>query len=198
MVRNNQPATITVGQTVPFVTGQTYTANVGMQNNISWRDVGIILQVTPFITSDGLVEMIVAPEISALTDEYVTVSSNVNLRVVSNRKANTVVVTPDRQPIVIGGLMSNEKVMNESKIPWLGDIPWVGAAFRRRVTSTAKKELLIFLLPTVVRAPSELAAYSDKESKDISLDKSSFSYDEVQKFFDGIPVNKPEPSKKKK
>lgn len=198
MVQNNQPATITVGDSVPFITGTTYSPNIGQVNTVTYKDIGIILKVTPFITADGLVQMIVAPEISALTDEYVTISSNVNMRVYSTRSANTVVVTPNGQPIVIGGLMSNEKIMSESKVPWLGDIPWVGAAFRRRVTSNAKKELLIFMLPIVVRAPTELAANTDKEAKELDLSRSSFNYEEVQRFFDGIPVVKPEPDKKKK
>ncbi len=66
LARNNQPATITVGQSVPLVTGVRYDNFGNAINSIAYQDVGVILRVTPFITGDGLVQMIVSPEISRL------------------------------------------------------------------------------------------------------------------------------------
>ena len=66
LARNNQPATITVGQSVPLITGVRYDNFGNAINSITYQDVGVILRVTPFITGDGLVEMIVSPEISRL------------------------------------------------------------------------------------------------------------------------------------
>ena len=64
LARNNQPATITVGQQVPLITGVTYDSFGNSHNAITYTSVGVILKVTPFITEDGLVEMMVSPQIS--------------------------------------------------------------------------------------------------------------------------------------
>ncbi|HSH15461.1 MAG TPA: hypothetical protein VLD18_05465, partial [Verrucomicrobiae bacterium] len=73
LARNNQQATITVGQEVPLVTNTRVTDQNAVINTVQYREIGIILRVTPFITPDGLVEMIVAPEISSLSDRTVDI-----------------------------------------------------------------------------------------------------------------------------
>ena len=128
MVRNNQPATITIGQSVPLISGVSYpSTTAGPVTTVSYSDVGIILSVTPFIAKNGMVEMIVAPQISSLSSTTVQIATNVNIPVIGKRSANTVVVTPDGQTAVIGGLIENDKTTIDSKIPLLGDIPLLGA-----------------------------------------------------------------------
>ena len=105
---------------------------------INYQSVGIILRVTPFINSNGMVEMIVSPQISQLSAQSVTVSAGVSAPVIDLRSADTVVVTPDGQTIIIGGLMQNQKTQTDSKIPLLGDIPLLGNLFKRRVKRTRK------------------------------------------------------------
>ena len=105
-------------------------------NTITYDNVGIILRVTPFITSEGTVEMIVAPEISSLTAQTVPISSTVSAPVIDKRSAETVVVTPHGQTVVIGGLMETQRIEDIQKIPLLGDIPLLGAAFRRTIKTT--------------------------------------------------------------
>src|SRR5690606_28353238 len=123
LTRNNQEAIITVGSEVPFVTDTRITESGQQINTIVYEDIGIILRVTPFITRDGLVEMILAPEISTLTDETVPISDTLRSPVFAKRSADTVVVTPNGQTVVIGGLMEDNKTEVTSKIPLLGDIP---------------------------------------------------------------------------
>ena len=99
-------------------------------NTISYTDVGIILQVTPFINADGTVEMIVAPQISSVdtsqSQSLGTGSNNISAPYLDIRSADTVVATPDGQTVVIGGLMQNSKSTTDSKVPLLGDIPLLG------------------------------------------------------------------------
>ncbi|HVY71576.1 MAG TPA: hypothetical protein VHH73_16705, partial [Verrucomicrobiae bacterium] len=136
LTRNNQPATITVGQSVPLVTSVSFNGLTGNPiNSISYQSVGIILKVTPFITSENLVEMIVSPQISQLSDQSVPISQGVNAPVIDMRSADTVVVTPNRQTVIIGGLMQNQKTQSESKIPLLGDIPGLGNLFKHKTSS---------------------------------------------------------------
>ena len=171
LARNNQQATINVGQRVPLISGVTYDSFGNQRNAITYQDVGIILQVTPFITSDGMVEMIVAPEVSSVSDSSVTFTSGFGTNnvggssapIINTRRADTVVVVPDGQPVVIGGLMTSSKISSESKVPLLGDIPLLGWMFKHKVTNNGKTELLIFLTPHIVKDPRDLAALSATE-----------------------------------
>jgi general secretion pathway protein D len=197
LARNNQQATITVGQQVPLVTNVRYDTLGNQINTVTYQDVGIILRVTPFITSGGLVEMIIAPEISGLSDQTVTISTGVTAPVINMRSADTVVVTPDGQTVVIGGLMENSKIQTDSKIPILGDIPLLGLAFKRRVKSDTKTELLIFLTPHVVLNPAQLVSMAVTEREKVSLAAKSFSEKELDRFLDSLPPKDSPPPKKK-
>lgn len=197
LARNNQPATITVGQSVPLITSVRYDNFGNAINSVSYEDVGIILKVTPFISNDGLVEMIVAPEISSLTDQTVTIAAGVAVPVIAKRSADTVVVTPNGQPVIIGGLMQNNKTESESKIPILGDIPLLGNLFKRKIKNNAKTELLIFLTPHIVETPSQLVALSEKERAASVLPKKAFTEQDMDQFLNELPKN-PEKKKGKK
>jgi len=187
LARNNQQATITIGQQVPLITNVRYDTFGNQINGITYQNVGIILQVTPFISSDGMVEMIVAPQISSLADSSVNVATGTNsvaAPVINIRSADTVVVTPDGQTVVIGGLLSNNKTENESKIPLLGDIPLLGNLFKRKVKSDVKTELLIFLTPTIVQHPHELASLSDAAREDNRQIEKSFGKGELDRYLE--------------
>ncbi len=188
MVRNNQPATITVGQSVPLVTGVTINALTGSPlSTINYQNVGVILQVTPFITPDGLVEMILSPQISDLSSQTVQISSNVFAPVIDIRSASTVVVTPDGQTVIIGGLMENDKTTIDSKIPILGDIPGLGFLFKHHQKAITKKELLIFVTPHVVITPAQIDQVTHYESGKADLSRKAFNSQELDKFFDTLP-----------
>ena len=183
LARHNQEAVITIGQEVPFIRNSRVTQDGQTINTVEYEDIGIILRVTPFITTDGLVEMVVAPEISTLTGETVPISDNINAPVFAKRAAETRVVLPDGHTVVIGGLMEDNKTETTSKVPILGDIPLLGMAFRHKVKEDAKTELLIFLTPHIVEAPSHLAEVSDAEKANSVLAPKAFSEDQMKKFF---------------
>lgn len=192
LARNNQPATILVGQSVPLVTDVSFSTFSGLPiNSISYTDVGIILKVTPFITSDGQVEMIVAPEISSVSaTDSVTISEGVQAPVIDKRSADTVVVTPDGQTVIIGGLIADRKTELVNKIPILGDLPWLGFFFRSTTKTDVKTELLIFLTPHIVQAPSQLAALSAKEQAQSGATK-TLTEEELSKYLDQLPTAPP-------
>jgi general secretion pathway protein D len=194
LARNNQQASIVVGQQVPLITGVNYDTFGNQHNSISYQNVGIILQVTPFITSDGLVEMILAPQISSIdANQSVQINTATNGSVVTTpiidiRSANTVVVTPDGQTVVIGGLIQNSKTTSDSKIPILGDIPLLGNLFKHKITADVKTELLIFLTPHVVKTPMELAGLTVKEGQKSPLAPQAFSEQELNQFLDNAAL----------
>lgn len=192
MARDGQPATIVVGQSVPLITSVSFNTLSGSPiNSVTYTDVGIILRVTPFITSDGMVQMIVSPQTSSLDPTTtVPISQGVNAPVIDVRSADTVVVTPDSQTVVIGGLMQNDKASSENKIPILGDIPVLGNLFKRKIKSGTKNELLIFLTPHIIPAPTELVAMTSEEKRHM-LTPHSYSEEELDRFLDKMPTKKP-------
>jgi len=194
LARNNQQATITIGQQVPLISGVTYDNFGNQRNAITYEDVGIILRVTPFITSDGMVEMIVAPEVSSVSDSTVSFATGTNdlgsatAPIINVRSADTVVVVPDGETVVIGGLMQTLKVKTEQKVPLLGDIPLLGFLFKHKVTADEKKELLIFMTPHIVKRPSDLIAHTANERRKAQAVKKAFTEEEIDEYLDKLPV----------
>lgn len=198
LTRNSQQATISLGQEVPLITNTRFDNVNGQINTVTYQSVGIILRVTPFITDDNKVEMIVSPETSELADrsQWVSIGAGVSAPVINSRVADTVVVIPDGQTAVIGGLMSNAKSESENKIPILGDIPGLGMLFKRKIKDNTKTELVIFLTPHIVRDATQLASISTNEREKANLQKKTFSEEELNRFLEDVPT-KEEPSPKK-
>ena len=105
-------------------------------------------------------------------------------------RANTTLVVRDQQTVVIGGLMQNDKASSENKIPILGDIPVLGNLFKRKIKSGTKNELLIFLTPHIIPAPTELVAMTSEEKRHM-LTPHSYSEEELDRFLDKMPTKKP-------
>jgi general secretion pathway protein D len=188
MARNNQEAVIVVGSEVPFITNSRITDQGQTINTIQYDNVGIILRVTPFITSGNKVEMIVAPEISSLTDQTVPISNNASAPVIAKRSAETVIVTPHGQTAVIGGLMETQKTETVQKIPILGDIPILGIPFRRTIKQDQKRELLIFLTPYIVNDAQDLAQATNDEVAKANLPQKAFTPEDFGKYLDDLPL----------
>jgi type II secretory pathway component GspD/PulD (secretin) len=198
LARNNQMATIQVGDQVPLITSVNFTALGTQENGIQYTTVGIILQVTPFITADGMVEMILAPQISSVdqslaqTISFTTNGIPITAPAIAIESANTVVVTPDGQTVVIGGLMRNQKTSTDSKIPIIGDIPGLGLLFHHKTESLAKQELIMLLTPYVVRTPADLARMSQDERGRAPMAPHAFNQQELNQYLEsGEPKTVP-------
>jgi len=192
LARDRQPATIQVGQNVPLVQSVSYQGIAGTPiNSFAYSPVGIILRVTPYITPDGMVEMIVSPSISSIdSGPGITVAQGVTAPIIDIRSADTVAITPDGQTVVIGGLMTSDKSSSQSKIPFLGDIPLLGNLFKRQTKNGTKSELLIFLTPHIVRMPTQLAAMAEREQGQNPLIQKSVSESELDQFLERVPMKK--------
>jgi general secretion pathway protein D len=203
LARDGQMAEIVVGQSVYLPSGVSFSAVGGTATTIptingTYQNVGIQLDVTPFIGANNLVQMILQPQITSIdtsTPGQVIeggslISSAVFAPNINKRSANTVVVTPDGQPVVIGGLISNDKSSSESKVPFLGDIPVLGNLFKFSNHSNQKNELLIFLTPHIVQMPSQLAALSANETRQTPLITNSISEQELDRFLERVPLKR--------
>jgi len=189
LTRNNQQATISLGQEVPLVTNTRFDTVGNQINTVTYQNVGIILRVTPFITDNQMVEMIVSPESSGLADrsQWVPVAAGALAPVINSRVADTVVVVPDGQTVVIGGLMQNNRLRNDSKIPILGDIPFLGNLFKRQTKDDSKTELIIFVTPHIVRDATQLLATTSNEQGRLQLAPKAFTEEDLENFLDGLP-----------
>ena len=203
LARDGQQAEIVVGQSIYLPSGVSFTAVGNSVTTVptingSYQNVGIQLDVTPFIGANSLVQMILQPQITSIDNSTPgqvisggsLISSAVYAPNINKRSANTVVVTPDGQPVVIGGLIGSDKSSNDSKVPLLGDIPLLGQLFRFSAKSSTKSELLIFLTPHIVHAPEQLANMSAHETSQSQLITNSIPEQELDRYLDRLPVKK--------
>ena len=152
---DNEPATIVVGQNVPFRTGSFATdGNTATPfTTIERRDVGITMNVVPRITAGGVVQLVIEQEISSLVDANVEGAADL---VTNRRVINTTVMADNRGTVVLGGLITDDRTSGENKVPGLGDVPVVGNLFRSRNARETRRTLFVFLRPTILRSREDI------------------------------------------
>jgi len=161
---DNEEAEIKVGANIPIVTSRVESAagqdtGLATSQNIERQDIGITLRVTPQISEGNNLRLNIFQEITAVNTALSAVTgdpSEVGVAL-SNRTIQNVVVVGDGETVVIGGLISEDFADNESKVPWLGDIPILGWLFKSTTNSVQKQNLLVFLTPHIIRNDAEMA-----------------------------------------
>ncbi len=147
---DNHEAEITVGQEVPFTTGS-YTTTTGDATNpfqtITREDVGLTLKITPQISKGNAVVLDIDQEISSVVPGT---AANDN-PITSKRTIKTKVVVDDESILVLGGLIDDRISESETRIPLLGDIPVLGELFKHRKNTSEKRNLMIFIRPSILR-----------------------------------------------
>ena len=172
---DNQEAEIIVGQNVPFVTGtQLSSSNDNPFTTIERQDVGISLKVKPQINEGDNIKMEIEQDVSDVSNTAVTGASDI---VTNNRTIRTTVVVEDGQTLVLGGLLEDSANDTRDKIPFLGDIPLLGGLFRFRTTGKSKRNLMVFLHPTILRDPETADFYSREKYDDFRASLNSTRLD---------------------
>lgn len=163
---DNEEAKIVVGQNVPFRTG-TFTNDNGDQNpftTIERRDVGITLKVKPRIHEGNMVRLKVAQEVSSLVEDRTSDAADI---ITNTRSIDTTILASDGETIVLGGLIQDDANDSESKVPLLGDIPGLGFLFSSNRENKVKRNLLVFLRPTIVRDSGVLDSITQQKYQHI-------------------------------
>ncbi|MBI4612542.1 MAG: hypothetical protein HY720_02930, partial [Planctomycetes bacterium] len=165
LVQDNQEASINIGSEVPFVTNSRLTDQGTTLNTIEYRDIGIILSVTPHVNPDGLVRMLIAPEVSEVAPESqsVEITEGVLSPVFLTNTASTTITIQHGHTILMGGLIRDRLSDSETKIPLLGDIPILGYFFKTTTTEKRKVELMILVTPYVLFRARDLPVLTDFE-----------------------------------
>jgi general secretion pathway protein D len=161
---HNQEADILVGESVPVpvstvssVVGSSGTLATGQLNsNIEYKDVAIELKVTPRVNPGGYVTMEIEQKVNDLSGN---VSFNgTSVPIITKREAKSSVIVKDQATIVLGGLIKESKTINDTKVPFLGDIPLLGTLFKGKSTTKVRNELILFIRPSVLRNQAEAVA----------------------------------------
>jgi general secretion pathway protein D len=156
MVLDNETATIQVGDQVPIVNRQsqsTDTSDSNIINSISYRDTGVLLEVTPRVNPGGLVTMEVKQEVSAAST---TTSSTVNSPTISTRKIDSTVSVRNGEALVLGGLIKDQDSDVKAGLPFLSKIPILGWLFGQTSKSSNRTELVVVLVPTVIDGSNDI------------------------------------------
>lgn len=163
MTLDNQEASIVVGQEVPFVTGSsTSNSNNGLNGpfqTIERKEVGVKLKITPQINEGNSVRLEIEQEVSGVAPSVAKASDVVT----NKREIKTTVMVEDQQMVVLGGLIDEQVRESQTKVPLLGDIPLLGSLFKSNVTSKSKRNLVVFLRPSIIKDDLTLSNISDKK-----------------------------------
>jgi general secretion pathway protein D len=166
---DNEEASIVVGQNVPFRTGS-FTTNQSGANNpfttIQREDVGITLKVIPHIHDGDAVRLEVEQEVSSVVNAPVGEDAFSDI-VTNKRTIQTVILADDLQTIVLGGLIQDDVQETVRRVPLLGSIPVAGQLFRSNRTERVKRNLLVFLRPTILRAEDDVADVTDRKYRGV-------------------------------
>ena len=153
---NNQTAIMKVGRDEPFFTQVSQVvASAGAEVSqtgdvLSIITVGTVLSITPQISTNGWISLDISPAITSLVDTITSPSGNSSAPVLDIKQTSTIVRVKDGQTIVIGGLIQNSSARSLRKIPLIAEVPLLGKLFQGRFDAKEKKELVIFLTPTIV------------------------------------------------
>ena len=151
LTMNGEQAEINIGQEVPIRRGST-TNDVGTTDNIEYRNTGTILTVVPQISADKRVTLTISTELSSISDDTV---GEIDSPVFNENTVSTKLIVDNKDTILLGGIIQKNNSTTTNGIPFLKDIPYLGALFSGTSEEGGKKELVIFVKATVVDNKSE-------------------------------------------
>jgi general secretion pathway protein D len=161
LVLSNESAELQVGDQVPIITQSAVGLNGDSRivNTVQYRDTGVVLSVTPRVSESGRMFIAIEQEVSEVSG---TTTSDIDSPTIQQRRLSTRIQVEDGQLIVLGGLLRSSTSTGDTGIPYLSQIPGIGALFRSRDTTRRQTELVMFLRPTVVRSRREIDAVTEE------------------------------------
>jgi hypothetical protein len=181
LTSDNEEAEIRIGDNIPIITSRVQSAagvdvaGLSTSVNVERQDIGVTLRVTPQIAEGDSLRLDIFQEITDVNEALSVVTggaSDVGVALSNRRIENTVVVN-DGDTVVIGGLISDRYVDEFNKVPFFGDIPILGWAFKTRIRGLKKVNLVVFLTPHIVRSPAELEYESIRKREEFASQSKS-------------------------
>jgi general secretion pathway protein D len=159
LILNNSTGNINVGTQVPIITSETSASDLNsgttpsINRNISYRNTGIVLGLTPTINSNGILTMNISINLS---EAQLNDTSGIDSPLIVNRTLDTTAVIKSGDTILIGGLISENKSTSKGGIPGLKDIPFIGDIFASNSKKTTKTELIMLIRPIIIKTAQEI------------------------------------------
>jgi general secretion pathway protein D len=159
LTMDNEEAEINVGENIPYVTRKETSTTSLDYSTYEYKDVGVILNITPHISEDNYVRLKMNQQVT----KVVTAQSTVGLPTTLKRAAKTTVVVKDNETVVIGGMIGDNTEDTKYSVPWLSSIPLIGWLFKSKSSTQEKTNLFIFVTPHIIRTHKDVEAlYKEK------------------------------------
>jgi type IV pilus assembly protein PilQ len=179
---NNVPATIDIVENLPYTEGVLSQGGQFVTEEVKFEETGIKMTVTPNITNNGFVRMMISPEQKILRRYVATRYGSVPQ--IDSRKSLTNVIVKDEETVVMGGLRKLQRSNDTTGVPWFHRIPLFGWLFKDNTTTADKLELVMFVTPHIIKEPV-LAAEEQYRYDEIDYDWQLPDY-----FYDDVTVKK--------
>jgi general secretion pathway protein D len=169
-VMDGRTAILQVGDQVPIITqtAQSVTnPDAPVVNTVQMRDTGVILSVTPSVSDTGRVLLDIEQEVSNVAR---TTSSGIDSPTIQQRRVKTTVTVMDGEAVALGGLIQERDSVNKTQVPFLGDLPLLGSAFRTKTDGIDRTELLIIIRPRALRDTEEAARATEEYRSRLNLE----------------------------
>jgi general secretion pathway protein D len=183
LTSDNKDAEIFVGKNVPFSGSSTISSGLST-TSVERKDVGINLKLKPQISEGDYIRLDINQEISDVGPSVTVGSSNTEITT-TKRSAKTSIVVKDNETVVIGGLIQDNENESISKVPFLGDIPGLGWLFKTKSKTRTKTNLMILLIPHIVKDAADLAKISDDQKQKFGEAANKVEKVDVQKEISG-------------
>lgn len=165
MVMDNQSASLMVGDMVPYLTGSTtgvLTTSSTITNSISYQPTGVILQITPHVSNGDLVTLDVSQQVSQVASSTtITGSGTINSPTFSQRQVKSRVEIADGQTVGLAGLITDNRQTGNQGMPWIKDIPILGALGGEQTNTRSRTELLVLITPHVIHSQTDASKLTE-------------------------------------
>ncbi|MBN1764026.1 MAG: type II secretion system secretin GspD [Sedimentisphaerales bacterium] len=180
LTSNHSEANILVGDNIPYVVQSKITetdpATPTVIKTVDYKDVGVSLKITPHISQSGIVRLAIYSEFTKLIESVTGLSSDTPTT--AKRQIETEIAMADGATVVIGGLIRDDKITIENKIPLLGDLPLIGGLFKLQRDRLQKTNLLLFITPYVLKDQPDMARITQKKREEIAPELGQRTKDE--------------------
>ncbi len=186
ITQDNKLSKIFVGDNIPFTGSVIETIGSTQQTtaNIEYRDVGVSLNITPYLGDDDIITLEISEEITEATNNLLHTANHINGIQTTKTNMVTRVHVPDQDFLVLSGMIRNTKTHQKFGIPCLGGLPFIGAAFSKTTTGAEKRNVIIFVHPKIIN--------NIKEYEDITVDQTRIFQGQsgsLKEFEKGLQTN---------
>lgn len=163
LTTDNKKAEISVGENIPYITSQNTTSSEQDYTQYDYRDVATKLSITPQINQADTMRLDIETEIVKLKGNSLELTPTT-----FRRTASTTVIVNDNDTVVIGGIIGQDTIVSEVKVPFFGDIPLLGWLFKSQATKNTETNMFIFITPRIIRNPADISGVTIEKQEIIN------------------------------